>query len=150
MHDTDDSIDDLVRAVAAAPAIPIASELGDRFTLIRRIGEGAFGVVYEAEDRRAGKRVALKMLRDPKADWIHRLKREFRALCDLRHPNLVAFEELFCIDDRWFFTMELIDGRNIVDYTRSSNRSVPFDERKLRSAFRQLMLGLAAFHATGR
>jgi eukaryotic-like serine/threonine-protein kinase len=151
MPDADDSVDALIRAAAAAPPIPISNLLGDRFALVRRLGEGTFGVVYEAEDRRDGKRVALKMLRDPRAEWIHRFKREFRALRDLRHRNLVALEELFCIGERWFFTMELLQGSNIIDYTRvEPGRRSRFDEAKLRSAFRQLMDGLHAFHATGR
>jgi serine/threonine protein kinase len=147
MPDTEDNLDGILRAAAAAPPIPTANVIGERFDLIRRLGEGTFGVVYEATDRRDGKRVALKLLRDPRAEWIHRIKREFRALHDLHHTNLVALEELFCVGERWFFTMELLDGINIVDYTR---RGARFDEARLRSAFGQLMAGLAAFHATGR
>ncbi|HEX3764191.1 MAG TPA: protein kinase [Kofleriaceae bacterium] len=150
MDEADDSVDALIRAAAAAPPIPISNRLGDRFELVRRLGEGTFGVVYEAEDRRDGKRVALKMLRDPRAEWIHRFKREFRALRDLRHRNLVALEELFCVGERWFFTMELLSGASIIDYTRGAGRGSAFDETRLRSAFRQLMDGLAAFHAGGR
>src|SRR5215216_4703068 len=116
MPNIDESVD--LGPGAAGPVI--AHMAGERFTLIRRLGEGTFGVVYEAEDKRERKRVALKMLRDPRAEWIHRFKREFRALHDLRHRNLVMLDELFCVADRWFFTMELLEGSDIIRYTRAA------------------------------
>ncbi|XXX78617.1 protein kinase [Sorangium sp. So ce134] len=89
-----------------------------RFTIGRRLGEGAFGVVYEAHDRERGARVALKSLHrlDPIA--LYRFKREFRALSEVVHPNLVALHELFSEDDRWFFTMDLIEGTDFLSAVR--------------------------------
>lgn len=156
-RDSDDSVDALLRAVADSPAISTTSVVGERFGLIRRLGEGTFGVVYEAEDRTQGRRVALKMLRQPRPDWIHRFKREFRTLRDLSHRNLVALDELFCIGDSWFFTMELLDGIDILNHVRTSAppRLPPlnaqgFDATRLRRALSQLADGLAVFHSSGR
>ncbi|WP_437578511.1 serine/threonine-protein kinase [Sorangium sp. So ce887] len=89
-----------------------------RFTIRRRLGEGAFGVVYEAHDRERGARVALKSLHrlDPVA--LYRFKREFRALSEVVHPNLVALHELFSEGDRWFFTMDLIEGTDFLSSVR--------------------------------
>ncbi len=89
-----------------------------RFTLVRRLGAGGMGVVYEAYDQERGELVALKTMRrvDPVA--LVRFKQEFRSLCDITHPNLVNLYELFAVDDRWFFTMELVEGCDFVTYVK--------------------------------
>jgi Protein kinase domain len=90
----------------------------DRFELQRQIGAGAMGIVYEALDRDLGTTVALKLLPHVNAQALYRFKQEFRALVDIVHPNLVRLYELFADGERWFFTMELIDGVNFLAYTR--------------------------------
>ena len=91
----------------------------DRFLVQRRLGAGAFGVVYEAYDRQEGSLVALKVLRFAEADALYRFKKGFRALADIRHPNLVSFYELTSEDGLWFFSMELVPG---VDFIESLTR----------------------------
>ncbi len=68
------------------------------------------GIVYEAFDKERGSRVALKTLSGVESASVYRIKREFRALADLGHTNLVAYHELVSSGDVWFFTMELVDG----------------------------------------
>ncbi len=86
----------------------------ERFLVQRRLGAGAFGVVYEAFDRREGSRVALKVLRFAEADSLYRFKKDFRSLADLRHPNLVALYELMSEDGLWMFSMELVPGVDFI------------------------------------
>jgi serine/threonine protein kinase len=86
-----------------------------RFRLLRRLGEGGMGVVYEAFDNERNARVALKTLVAQTPEGLHRLKREFRALQDVHHPNLVSLGELISEGEQWFFTLELVDG---VDFLR--------------------------------
>ncbi len=74
------------------------------------------GVVYEAFDRDQRGPVALKMMRSPTGDAILRLKTEFRALRDVRHDNLVHLGELFVDGHDCFFTMELVDGVELLDH----------------------------------
>jgi serine/threonine protein kinase len=88
----------------------------DRFEVQKRLGSGGMGVVYEAFDRQLGAKVALKTLRDIDGGSLYRFKNEFRALADLQHPNLVRLGELHSDGARWFFTMELIDGKDFLEY----------------------------------
>ena len=90
----------------------------DRFSVVRRLGSGGMGVVYEAVDRDLGTRVALKTLRSLTADALLRFKNEFRAAQDIRHSNLISFGELFEAHGDWFFTMELIEGTDLISWVR--------------------------------
>src|SRR5262249_3419857 len=70
-------------------------------------------------DREQGVRVALKVLRTLDAEVLLRFKKEFRALQELQHPNLVSLGELFQDGGRWFFTMEYIAGPDLLAYVRT-------------------------------
>jgi tetratricopeptide (TPR) repeat protein len=74
--------------------------------------------VLAAVDLERDARVAIKTLRALGADEIARIKSEFRAVRDLRHPNLVRLGELIEETGRWYFTMELIDGVDLLTYVR--------------------------------
>ena len=97
-----------------------------RFTLVRRLGAGGMGVVYEAYDQERGELVALKTMRRVDPIALVRFKQEFRSLSDITHPNLVNLYELFAVDDRWFFTMELVEGGDFVSYVKSRPAPVAF------------------------
>jgi tetratricopeptide (TPR) repeat protein len=129
-----------------------------RFQILRRLGEGGMGTVYEALDAERNERVAMKVLRRAGPEAIVRFKREFRSLQDLHHPNLVTLRELVSEGDALFFTMELVDGEDFVSWVTDPGsgpasgsgpaKGTPFgfDERRLRSALAQLALGLSALH----
>jgi predicted Ser/Thr protein kinase len=121
----------------------------ERFRVLRRLGEGGMGVVYEVHDRVRDEVVALKTLRQTSAAALYRLKREFRSLSDVTHENLVCLYELFVEDERCFFTMELVRGVSFVDYVRGTDRAHRSDDR-LEHVFRQLVEGVSMLHRRGK
>jgi hypothetical protein len=138
---SDDDLDTLLAKLAASPRqrTPLHFVGTKRFELIRQLGSGAFGDVYEARDRVYGTKVALKALKSSNPDWIYRFKREFRLVGDLAHPNLVRLFELFVENDRWYLTMELIEGLRFDTYVERA-------PDQLRAAFLQLALGVTELH----
>jgi len=118
-----------------------------RLTIVRYIGRGGMGVVYEARDEERQCTVALKALTMPDAEGIYRLKNEFRTLADVHQANLVRLFELFSDGGLWFFTMDLIAGERFTAWARPDDT---LHVERLRSALRQLLDGLAAIHAVGK
>ncbi len=113
-----------------------------RFLIQNRLGVGGFGTVYRTFDRERGTMVALKTLHHLDAQALLGFKREFRALADISHPNLITLYELISDDQQCFFTMELVEGVNFREYAQ-----VPDG---LRNAVQQLVHGVSALHAAGK
>ena len=140
-------------------SLPIETEFRgtERFRIVRRVGAGGMGVVYEAEDRKLGRIVALKTIKHRDVELLYRMKREFRALADLSHPNLIELFDLVVEDDACFFTMELVHGVDFVAWCRppvvdaDGVQGAPaLDLPRLRAALPQLVRGLDAIHAAGK
>ncbi|HSU39875.1 MAG TPA: serine/threonine-protein kinase, partial [Polyangiaceae bacterium] len=128
--------------------MPLGSLLvGGRLQVTRKIGEGGMGAVYEAFDAERRTAVALKTILEPDAVGIYGLKNEFRALADVRHPNLVALHELFFDSDHWFFTMDMVDGEPFDCWVRPRDG---LDEARLRSALGQLARAVQVIHRAGK
>jgi eukaryotic-like serine/threonine-protein kinase len=106
----------------ASSEVPLSTasewEGTERYSILRRVGEGGMGVVYEALDRDQHRNVALKTLLRVDPDSIVLFKQEFRALTDVHHRNLVHLYELVQAESGGplFFTMELITGTDFLDY----------------------------------
>lgn len=114
---------DLIGATPRKP-VPVG-----RYDVTGVIGAGGMGAVFEACDREHGTRAALKTLTHLDARNLLRFKTEFRAVADLSHPNLVSLYELSCHDDLWFFTMERVDGGDLLTGLRgpTSDENDPGD-----------------------
>ena len=124
----------------------------DRYRVVRELGAGGMGIVYEVVDQERQHRLALKTTKYIDSESLYLSKREFRSLQDLSHPNLVTFYELFVEDNLCYYTMELIDGVDFVSYCtpEMGNGSQPFDETRLRDALRQLAQGIDVLHAADK
>jgi len=91
-----------------------------RFLVEDCLGAGGMGVVHRVRDMERGEIVALKTMARAQPSTLLRFKREFRALADISHPNVVQLYELFSEADQWFFTMELVDGTDLLTWVASS------------------------------
>ncbi len=96
--------------------VDVGTLLASRFRILRTLGKGGMSTVYEALDTRVDRHVALKIIRRPEGFSLLRFKEEFRALSELRHPNLIELYDLARDGETWFFTMELIEGVDLVSY----------------------------------
>jgi serine/threonine protein kinase len=94
----------------------------ERYQVLRRLGEGGMGVVYEALDRERDQRIAIKTLLRFSPDALYRFKQEFRTLADVIHPNLVRLYDLVASDDAdVFFSMELVRGTTFIEHVLAAS-----------------------------
>lgn len=90
-------------------AAPLEIRVGP-YRVLRRLGQGGVGTVYEAEPSKGGDRVALKLLRAADGVREDRFVREAKAMAALSHPGLVAVHEVGRCEEGWFIAMELVEG----------------------------------------
>jgi eukaryotic-like serine/threonine-protein kinase len=99
--------------------VPLAAgSLLNHYRVIRPLGAGGMGEVYEAEDMRLKRSVALKILPEDVAfdpNRRTRFQREAHALASMNHPNIVSIHSIEESGGTYFLTMELIDGRNLAE-----------------------------------
>jgi hypothetical protein len=96
-------------------ALPLVEPLGD-FRLVREVGRGGMGVVYEAEQRSLRRRVALKVLpwaaaMDPKQ--LQRFKNEALAAASLKHDHIVSVYAVGCERGVHYYAMEFVEGQTL-------------------------------------
>ncbi|HEX4914969.1 MAG TPA: serine/threonine-protein kinase, partial [Vicinamibacterales bacterium] len=118
------------------------------YKVLSRLGAGGMGVVYEAEDTRLGRKVAIKFLPDElNADLeaAQRFLREARVVSNLNHAHICTLYDIGTHDAKQFMVMELLDGQSLKD--RISRSALPIDEVLDLGA--QMADALDAAHAQG-
>ena len=100
---------------SVSPASPAALEKVGKYQLLREIGRGGMGSVYEARHETLGRRVAIKVLPQRLASdqALARFQREARAIAKLHHSNIVPLFDVGVENEHQFFAMQLISGRSL-------------------------------------
>ncbi len=125
-------------------------EIANRYRIADRLAQGAMGLIYRAHHIFTGQEVALKVLLDcylDRADIRTRFEREARALCDMRHPNIVEYYDHGT--DRFgrpFLVMEYLDGYSGLELLR---RYQTMNPEKAVHVLGQLCSALAIAHSRG-
>lgn len=125
---------------------PAGALLGDLYRVIRLLGQGAMGSVYEVERTTDGRHLAAKVL-TPRADKLTmvRFAREAQLMARLKHPNLISIVDVDVTDSGvLFLVMELILGTTL-KLCRNQYGNLHF----VLPVLRQIADGLAAIHAAG-
>jgi len=123
--------------------------VGGRYRLLTRVGVGAFGDVYKADDRDVpGHRVALKMLREPALSQAARdeAPRELKLIAAVFPPSFVVFKGPGWFEDRLWFVMPGYDGATLDKRVRETGG---VSRAEARAIFEPLARALATLHANG-
>jgi serine/threonine-protein kinase len=119
--------------------------IANRFEIIREVGDGGMGVVYEAYDRKQEQRIAIKCAKL----GYERLPPELRAALKVRHPNVCLVNEIHTastdLGDLDFLTMEFLDGETLLDRISRGR----LESAEALNIARQLCEGLAEAHRSG-
>jgi non-specific serine/threonine protein kinase len=118
------------------------------YTIVRQLGSGGMGVVYEAADSRLGRKVALKFLpadleQDPPS--LERFQREARAASALNHPGICTVYAIEQHERQHFIVMELLEGRTLAQTMKGR----PFEVAQVLDLGIQIADALESAHAKG-
>jgi serine/threonine-protein kinase len=128
--------------------IDMVGQTVSHYHIVGKLGGGGMGVVYEAEDTRLGRRVALKfipsdLLGDHKS--LERFLREARIASQLNHPNICTIHDIGDLDGQPYIVMEKLEGSSLRDLMNGK----PLELEKVLDVGIQASDALAACHAKG-
>jgi predicted Ser/Thr protein kinase len=110
-----------------APSVPKTAETLGKYKLLRPVGKGGMGVVYEALDTQLKRRVALKIMllsghadEEERQQEVERFVREAQVAAKLSHPNIVTVFEAGVVEGKNFIAMEFVDGQPLSAWARKS------------------------------
>ncbi len=118
------------------------------YHVLGKLGGGGMGVVYEAEDTRLGRRVALKFIPDNLMGdhlSLERFLREARIASQLNHPNICTIHDIGDLDGHPYIVMEKLEGHSLRDLLNGQ----PMEIEKVLDVGTQVADALAACHAKG-
>src|SRR5437879_2578641 len=124
---------DVVVATAMKPLTP-GTILGERYEIIRLLGQGGMGAVYQARDRELERQVALKVIRGDMAanpEILRRFKQELILARQITHKNVIRIFDLGQADGIKFITMEYIEGQDLQGLLKQKKKLEPADAAKI-------------------
>ena len=120
--------------------------LAGKFLLLRKIGEGSMGAVYEAQQPQVGRKVAVKLLR-PDPEVMLRFEREVHSAGALNHANVVTIYDCGLTEDgRGYIAMEYLDGESLSHHLQEQGPLLPGAALAL---WAQAVRGISAAHSKG-
>ncbi|BBM83723.1 serine/threonine-protein kinase [Candidatus Uabimicrobium amorphum] len=105
-----------IKSKVAQSALP--SQIG-RYKILNEIGRGGMGIIYKVQDTLGGRIVAMKVLIRSSQENNMRFLREAKATARLRHPNIVTLYDIGQDQDKYFFTMDFIEGVPLDEFIKS-------------------------------
>src|SRR5215471_15495669 len=98
------------------PTFKVGAVLGGRYEILRELGEGGMGAVYQARDRELDRTIALKTVRPDlaqSASSLQRFKQELILARQITHRNVIRIYDLGEADGVKYITMEYVDGKDL-------------------------------------
>jgi eukaryotic-like serine/threonine-protein kinase len=136
-----------------APAETLIGKKVSHYRVLRLLGGGGMGVIYEAEDLKLGRRVAMKFLPAELATdsmAFDRLQREARAASSLDHPSICSIYELNEHEGQPFIVMQLLEGQTLREWIeKATDQASPSCLNELIKLSVQICSGLQAAHEKG-
>ncbi len=124
--------------------------IGGKFRVLSQLGKGSFGTVYRVEDTLLGRHFALKVLHTHLASGAQirdRFLQEIDVMLSLMHDNIVPLRDFGELGPSLYFTMDLIEGRSLLDIMREMKGPMELD--RALTLTQQLLRGLELAHAKG-
>lgn len=119
----------------------------NRYRIIKAVGDGTYGSVLQAVNKKNGNLVAIKKMKKKFYSWEECVKlREVQSLKKLNHPNIVKLKEVIRENDELFFVFEYLE-QNVYEMTKSRKKFLP--EQRVRKYMYQIIAGLAYMHKHG-
>jgi serine/threonine protein kinase/tetratricopeptide (TPR) repeat protein len=142
---------DPAQSTSPDPAAPLQAGmvLGERYEILKPLGEGGMGAVYKARDRELDRLVALKVIRPELAghpEILRRFKQELILARQVTHKNVIRIFDLGMADGRKFITMEFVEGRDLKSILVERGK-LPAEE--VVPIVQQICRGLEAAHTEG-
>ena len=145
------SVPDAAGVVSSAAIVQLGpgSEIGNRYEIVRLLGQGGMGAVYQAHDRELDRQVAIKVIRADMAanpEILRRFKQELILARQITHKNVIRIFDLGQADGIKFITMEYIEGENLQGVLRRKKKLEPAEAANIMA---QVCRALEAAHAEG-
>lgn len=119
----------------------------NRYRVIKTVGDGTYGSVLKAVNKKTGEVVAIKKMKKKFYSWDECIKlREVRSLKKLNHPNIVKLKEVIRENDELYFVFEYLE-MNVYQLTKDRKKFLP--ESKVRNIMYQVLAGMAYMHKQG-
>ncbi|MGB8475966.1 MAG: protein kinase [Candidatus Acidiferrum sp.] len=136
-------------STTSAVQLSPGTSIGSRYEIVRLLGQGGMGAVYQAHDRELDRQVAIKVIRADMAanpEILRRFKQELILARQITHKNVIRIFDLGQADAIKFITMEYIEGENLQSVLRRNKKLEPAEAANIMA---QVCRALEAAHAEG-